>query len=75
MKNIDGIKLNINSTIKEALKIIDSGAMRIALVVDSNNKLLGTLSDGDIRRGLLKNLSLVDLLLAALVNATKPLKY
>ena len=60
MKNIDGIKLNINSTIKEALKIIDSGAMRIALVVDSNNKLLGTLSDGDIRRGLLKNLSLDD---------------
>ena len=60
MKNIDGIKLNINSTIKEALKIIDSGAIRIALVVDSDNKLLGTLSDGDIRRGLLKNLSLND---------------
>jgi len=62
MKNIDGIKLNINSTIKEALKIIDSGAMRIALVVDSENKLLGTLSDGDIRRGLLKNLSLDDVI-------------
>lgn len=60
MKNIDGIKLNINSTIKEALKIIDSGAIRIALVVDLENKLLGTLSDGDIRRGLLKNLSLDD---------------
>ena len=60
MKNIDGIKLNINSTIKEALKIIDSGAMRIALVVDSNNKLLGTLSDGDIRRGLVKNYTLDD---------------
>ena len=60
MKSIDGIKLNINSTIKEALKIIDSGAIRIALDVDSDNKLLGTLSDGDIRRGLLKNLSLND---------------
>jgi dTDP-glucose pyrophosphorylase len=60
MKNIDGIKLNTNSTIKEALKIIDSGAIRIALVVDFDNKLLGTLSDGDIRRGLLKNLSLDD---------------
>ena len=35
--------------------------MRIALVVDSENKLLGTLSDGDIRRGLLKNLSLDDI--------------
>ena len=40
MKNIDGIKLNINSTIKEALKIIDSGAMRIALVAVANRKYM-----------------------------------
>jgi dTDP-glucose pyrophosphorylase len=60
MKKFENLLINNNSTIKEALKIIDSGAMRIALVVDSENKLLGTLSDGDIRRGLLKNLSLDD---------------
>lgn len=58
MKNIQNIKLNINSTIKEALQIIDSGAMQIALVVDKYDKLLGTLTDGDIRRGLLNGLSL-----------------
>jgi dTDP-glucose pyrophosphorylase len=58
MKNIDNIKLNINSTIKEALSIIDSGALQIALIVDENDKLLGTLTDGDIRRGLLKGLDL-----------------
>jgi dTDP-glucose pyrophosphorylase/predicted transcriptional regulator len=58
MKNIDNIKLNINSTIKEALYIIDSGALQIALIVDENDKLLGTLTDGDIRRGLLKGLDL-----------------
>ena len=58
MKNIQNIKLNINSTIKEALQIIDSGAMQIALVVDKYDKLLGTLTDGDIRRGLLKGLDL-----------------
>ncbi|MDY0123317.1 nucleotidyltransferase family protein [Sulfurimonas sp.] len=58
MKNIQNIKLNKNSTIKEALKIIDSGAMQIALVVDEDNKLIGTLTDGDIRRGLLKGLDL-----------------
>jgi dTDP-glucose pyrophosphorylase len=34
--------------------VIDSGAVKIALVVDTDNKLLGTLSDGDIRRGLLR---------------------
>ncbi|BAK70339.1 nucleotidyltransferase family protein [Aliarcobacter butzleri] len=58
MKNIDNIKLNINSTIKEALKIIDYGALQIALVVNENDILLGTLTDGDIRRGLLKGLDL-----------------
>lgn len=60
MGNIENIKLRENSTIKEALKIIDRGAIRIALIVDNNNKLLGTLSDGDIRRGLLKNYTLDD---------------
>ena len=58
MKNIQNIKLNINSTIKEALKIIDGGEMQIALIVDENDMLLGTLTDGDIRRGLLKGLDL-----------------
>jgi dTDP-glucose pyrophosphorylase len=58
MKNLNNIKLNQHSTIKEALKIIDSGAMQIALVVDKNDKLIGTLTDGDIRRGLLKGLEL-----------------
>ncbi|MDY0328081.1 MAG: nucleotidyltransferase family protein [Arcobacteraceae bacterium] len=58
MKNIDNIKLHINSTIKEALAIIDNGGLQIALIVDENDKLLGTLTDGDIRRGLLKGLDL-----------------
>ena len=58
MKNIENIKLSTNSTIKEALEIIDSGAMQIALVVDEKNKLLGTITDGDIRRVLLKGQAL-----------------
>jgi len=58
MKNYKDILLKPTSTIKEALSIIDSGAMQIALVIDENEKLVGTLTDGDIRRGLLNNLSL-----------------
>ncbi|MBV1952186.1 MAG: nucleotidyltransferase family protein [Cycloclasticus sp.] len=58
MKGIENIRLSLGSTIKEALEIIDSGAMKIALVLDENEKLLGTVSDGDIRRGLLKGLNL-----------------
>ncbi|MFA5462070.1 MAG: nucleotidyltransferase family protein [Sulfurimonas sp.] len=58
MKNIENIKLKPTATIKEALTIIDNGAMQIALIVDEKDRLLGTLTDGDIRRGLLKGLDL-----------------
>ena len=58
MKNYKNILLKPTSTIKKALQIIDSGAMKIALVVDEKEQLLGTLTDGDIRRGLLNDLSL-----------------
>ena len=60
MKYIEEIKIFATSTIKQALSVIDSGAVRIALVVDTDNKLLGTLSDGDIRRGLLRKKALND---------------
>ncbi len=48
MKNYKNLLLKPTSTIKEALQIIDIGAMQIALVIDENEKLLGTLTDGDI---------------------------
>lgn len=60
MKPIDAIKLSLTSTIRDALQIINNGAMQMAIVVDSEGKLLGTLTDGDIRRGLLSGLSLSD---------------
>ncbi len=60
MKSIQNIKLTSAATIKEALKIIDIGAMQIAIIVDEEDRLIGTLTDGDIRRGLLKGLSLED---------------
>ncbi|WP_455757133.1 nucleotidyltransferase family protein [Sulfurimonas sp.] len=60
MKNLDKVLLKPTSTIRDALKVIESGSKKIALVVDENTKLLGTLTDGDIRRALLKDLSLDD---------------
>jgi dTDP-glucose pyrophosphorylase len=60
MKPIDAIKLSLNSTIRDALQIINNGAMQMAVVVDSEGTLLGTVTDGDIRRGLLNNLRLED---------------
>lgn len=58
MKPVENIILTKNSTIKEALIVIDEGAMKLALVIDDEGKLAGTLSDGDIRRGLINGLGL-----------------
>ncbi|OUR92450.1 alcohol dehydrogenase [Gammaproteobacteria bacterium 42_54_T18] len=45
-------------TIQHALKIIDTEALQLALVVDENGCLLGSLTDGDIRRALIQGISL-----------------
>jgi len=58
MQSYKKILLTKNATIKEALEVIDKGAIRIAIVLDEDEKVVGTLSDGDVRRGLLSGLSL-----------------
>jgi dTDP-glucose pyrophosphorylase len=47
-----------NGTIAEAIKIIDALPEKICLIVDEKDKLLGTVTDGDIRRGLLRSIPL-----------------
>ena len=58
MRIVNDIKLSINSTIKDALQTINNGGLQIAIVVDENDALVGTVTDGDIRRGLLNGLDL-----------------
>lgn len=48
------VRIKPETTIQETLAIIDAGAMKIALVVDDAGRLVGTVTDGDIRRGLLR---------------------
>lgn len=60
MKNIEKILVNEKISIKEVLTLIDAGGVQIALVVDESKTLVGTITDGDIRRGLLKGLTLDD---------------
>ncbi len=60
MKDVEKVKLTVNSTIKGALKIIDEGNIKIAIVVDKDDKLIGTFSDGDARRAILNNKTLDD---------------
>lgn len=52
--------ISLDCSVKDALAVIDKEALRGAIVVDDNMKLLGFVSDGDIRRGLLSGVSLDD---------------
>lgn len=60
MKEWKQILIQKDVTIHDTLRIIDSSAMQIALVVDEEKHLLGTVTDGDIRRGILKGIQLDD---------------
>jgi dTDP-glucose pyrophosphorylase len=60
MKNWESVLVAPETTLREALQRIDRASSQIALVVDGERRLLGTLSDGDVRRALLGGLSLVD---------------
>ncbi|MDH3346506.1 MAG: nucleotidyltransferase family protein [Desulfobulbaceae bacterium] len=59
MRKPNKIILTADSSIREAITVIDRGVMQIALVLD-NGKLLGTITDGDIRRGFLNGKTLDD---------------
>ena len=48
----------MDACISQAIANLDQVAVRIVLVVNAGQELVGTLSDGDIRRGLLKGLDL-----------------
>lgn len=47
-------------SIRDAIQLLDKSALQIVLVVNECHRLLGTVTDGDIRRGILKGLSLSD---------------
>ncbi len=50
--------VSTGATIRQAIRALDQAAIKIVLVINDENELQGTVSDGDIRRGLLKGLDL-----------------
>ena len=50
--------LSPSGSVKDAIKVLSQASLRIVLITDSNLKLLGTITDGDIRRGLMRGLTL-----------------
>ncbi len=60
-RDVEILFINAESTIKEAMEVIDKGAKGIALIVDKEKRLQGILTDPDIRRAILRGASLDDL--------------
>ena len=52
MKNL---VLSNRATFKEAIEILDKNGNGFLAITDNSNKLIGILTDGDIRRAILDN--------------------
>ncbi|KAA6183975.1 NTP transferase domain-containing protein [Thiohalocapsa marina] len=52
--SVIALELTPKSGLREAIAVIDREAVQIALVTDEQHRLLGTITDGDIRRALLR---------------------
>ena len=53
------ITIQPSATIKEAMEALDKTAEKVLLVVDDDQRLIGALTDGDIRRHILKERDLI----------------
>lgn len=60
MKNWDKILVNKDDSIISALEVLNNAGTQFVAVVDSEKKLLGAVTDGDIRRGLLRGVQVQD---------------
>lgn len=60
MHNWKKAVLGADATLKDAMHSLNKQIGRIVLILQNDGRLLGTITDGDIRRGLLRGLTLDD---------------
>ena len=53
--DLSSLIIKSNSSIKLAMNMIDKSGIGFLFIVDLKDKMIGIISDGDIRRQLLKN--------------------
>src|SRR5690349_19461592 len=58
MEHIARSTVALDASIRDAMTAIGCGAIGIALVVDADGRLVGTVTDGDVRRALLEGAAL-----------------
>ncbi|AUS85406.1 alcohol dehydrogenase [Lysinibacillus sp. YS11] len=69
MKQMEKIIVNQKQTLLDTMRIIDKSSLQFAVVVDEEQRLLGTVTDGDIRRGILRGEGL-EVPITSIMNAT-----
>jgi dTDP-glucose pyrophosphorylase/predicted transcriptional regulator len=69
LKDWSKVTLKTSDSLETAIKVLNAGGLQIALVVDSKRKLLGTITDGDIRRALINHLGM-DCLVEDVMNSS-----
>ena len=52
------MQILVNSNIKQAIKILNKYGSKTIIVINDDDKMIGTLSDGDIRRSVIKGFNL-----------------
>ncbi|MBI3252270.1 MAG: nucleotidyltransferase family protein [Candidatus Omnitrophica bacterium] len=72
MHNIRPLFLHLEDTIRTAIATIQRGAIGIALVVDVNDRLVATMTDGDVRRAILGEVDLNQSLHRLLASRPEP---
>lgn len=55
---VESMTISPTATLRDAVEAIDRGRSQIALVISDEGRLVGTISDGDVRRALLADASL-----------------
>ena len=60
IKNLKNLIVNEKKNYQHALKILNKSEKKVCFVVNSKNKLIGVITDGDLRRNFLKKKSLIE---------------
>jgi dTDP-glucose pyrophosphorylase len=58
MKDWESVAVSPNTSFESAILTLNKGGLRIVIVTDEHARLLGTVTDGDVRRALLRHVAM-----------------
>lgn len=71
MNELERVTVSPESSVRQVMECIDRSAKGIALVLDEQRRMMGTVTDGDIRRAILAGMDL-DLSISELIRQRQP---